>query len=62
MWNPKSLNLNATRLVASAVGVLAGVLGVEHGLFEMLQGNVAAGGLMVDAIGPGSAFQGSEPV
>jgi len=37
LQNPESLNLSATRLVASAVGVLAGVLGVEHGLFEMLQ-------------------------
>ena len=49
--------------MASTVGVLAGLLGVEHGLFETLQGNVATSGPVIDAIGhqANSVFQGSEP-
>jgi hypothetical protein len=53
--------LSATRIVASTVGVLAGLLGIEHGLFETLQGNVAPSGLMIDAIGPQAGVAGSEP-
>jgi hypothetical protein len=47
----KPLN-NATRVIASTVGVLVGLAGFEHGFFEMLQGNVAPSGLVIDAIGP----------
>ncbi|MGB8310780.1 MAG: hypothetical protein WCE81_02815 [Halobacteriota archaeon] len=56
-------DISATRAVASTVGVLAGLLGVEHGLFETLQGNVATSGPVIDAIGhqANSVFQGSEP-
>lgn len=43
---------SATRVVASTLGVLVGFFGVEHGVFEILRGNVATGGLMIDAIGP----------
>jgi hypothetical protein len=46
-------NNNATRIVASTFGILVGLAGIEHGLFEMLQGNVAPSEIMIDAIGPG---------
>jgi hypothetical protein len=39
--------------VASALGVLVGLAGIEHGLFEVLQGSAKPDGLMIDAIGPG---------
>ena len=29
----------ATRIVAASFGVLAGIAGLEHGYFEILQGN-----------------------
>jgi MFS family permease len=51
----KSLN-GATRAVASTLGVLVGLAGVEHGFFELLQGNVAPSDIMIDAIGPAQRF------
>ena len=56
-------NINAVRLVASTYGVLAGLAGLEHGFFEILQGNVATGGIMIQAIGPAQRFwpHGGEP-
>lgn len=44
---------NATRVVASALGVIAGLSGLDHGFFEVLQGNLATPGLFVQSIGPG---------
>ncbi len=41
-----------TRAVAAALGVAVGVSGLDHGLFEALQGNTATPGLIVQAIGP----------
>jgi hypothetical protein len=41
----------ATRVTASTLGVLMGFAGVEHGIFEALQGNVAPNGVLIDAIG-----------
>jgi hypothetical protein len=43
---------SATRLVASVIGVEGGLLGLEHGYFELLQGDVAPGRLLINAIGP----------
>ncbi|MFW9992656.1 MAG: hypothetical protein ACFFD4_11470 [Candidatus Odinarchaeota archaeon] len=47
----------ATRVVASTLGILVGVFGMEHGFFEILQGNAvpteAPLGLEVDALGFG---------
>lgn len=51
----KSLN-SATRAVASTFGVLVGLAGVEHGFFELLQGNVTPSSIMIDAIGPLQRF------
>jgi hypothetical protein len=35
---PRGVRNSATRIVASTVGVLAGLLGIEHGCFETFQG------------------------
>lgn len=43
---------SATRVAASALGVYVGLLGALHGYFEILQGDVAPDGLMINAIGP----------
>ncbi len=49
-------NASATRVVASTLGVLVGLAGIEHGCFEMLQGYVSPNGIMIDAIGPAYKF------
>jgi hypothetical protein len=56
-------NISATRAVASTLGVLVGLAGMEHGFFETLQGNVKPSGLMIEAIGPAQRFweHGTEP-
>lgn len=41
----------ATRITASIVGVHAGLLGAAHGYFEILQGDIAPGGIRINAIG-----------
>jgi hypothetical protein len=43
---------SATRVVASTLGVLVGLAGIEHGFLEVLQGHVRPEGMMIDAIGP----------
>ncbi len=45
-------NTSATKTVASTFGVLVGLAGIQHGIFEILQGNVAPNDIMIDAIGP----------
>ncbi len=42
----------ATRIVAASLGVIAGIAGLEHGYFEILQGNVQPSGLMIASMGP----------
>lgn len=56
-------NTSAARWVASSVGVVAGLAGMEHGFFEMLQGNLVPSGRVIDAIGPAQRFweYGAEP-
>jgi hypothetical protein len=49
-------NISATRAVASTLGVLVGLAGIEHGFFEMLQGNITPSGIMTEAIGPAQRF------
>jgi hypothetical protein len=39
-------------MVASTLGVLVGLAGIEHGILEVLQGHVRPESLMIDAIGP----------
>jgi len=40
-------NLSATGMVASTFGVLVGFFGMEHGLFEILQGNIAPNDILI---------------
>ncbi len=49
---PAQPNINGARAVAAALGVCVGVSGLDHGLFEALQGNTPTPGLIVQAIGP----------
>ena len=49
-------DVNATRTVAAVLGVLAGVSGLDHGLFETFQGDAPTPGLMVQAIGPAQSI------
>ena len=41
----------ATRIIAASFGILAGFGGLEHGYFEMLQGNVRPESIMVASMG-----------
>jgi hypothetical protein len=42
----------ATRITATVLGLTAGGAGIEHGIFEILQGNIRPEGLMIVSIGP----------
>jgi len=41
--------LSKTRVVASAIGIFAGLGGASHGPGEMLQGNIAPSGILIKA-------------
>jgi hypothetical protein len=45
------MNIAAQR-ASSLLGVYAGLLGIEHGFFEVLQGQIKPDGLLIYAIGP----------
>ena len=49
-------NNRATRVVAATFGVLVGLAGLDHGIFEILQGNSPTNDLMIAAIGPDQRF------
>jgi hypothetical protein len=55
----------ATRIVAAAFGIVAGLAGLEHGVFEILQGNVRPAGFMFPSMGapciPEQAWSACEP-
>jgi hypothetical protein len=53
---PAFFNWPATRINVAAVGVLFGIGGMNHGLFEFLQGNKPTDGLIIQAIGPEQRF------
>ena len=59
---PKIYN-PATRVVASTLGIFVGLAGIDHGIFEILQGNLATDSVMIAAIGPAQRFwqYGDEP-
>lgn len=42
---------HATRINVTLLGVIFGISGINHGLFETLQGNIPTGGLFISAIG-----------
>jgi hypothetical protein len=52
VWRSPGRPGGATGAVASAVGIMVGISGLDHGTFELLQGNVATPSLIVQAIGP----------
>lgn len=56
-------HVSARRMVASTFGVLVGLAGIDHGVFEILQGNTKPDGFMIKAIGPAQRFweYGTEP-
>jgi len=57
-------NLNATRVIATTIGVFFGLFsGMNHGFFEILQGNTPTNGLIINAIGEEQRFwiEGTEP-
>ena len=57
------VNLSASRITASAFGVLAGLGGLTHGIGEVMQGNIATGGIWIYswAQGPIATNMGGEP-
>lgn len=58
-----SSKTSAARLTASIFGVLAALGGIRHGIGEVLQGNVPAGGIIIESWtqGPLAATMGGEP-
>ena len=42
----------ATKTVATWFGIAAGGAGIEHGIFEILQGNIQPESLMIESMGP----------
>ncbi len=49
-------NLDATRVTATTIGIIFGLSGVNHGIFEFLQGNTPTDSLIIQAIGEGQRF------
>ena len=49
-------NLSATRVIATTTGVIFGFSGINHGLFEFLQGNTPTDSLVIQAIGEAQRF------
>ena len=49
-------NVNATRLIATIIGVIFGFSGINHGIFEFLQGDTPTNGPFVFAIGEAQRF------
>jgi hypothetical protein len=49
-------NLDATRVTATTIGIIFGLSGVNHGIFEFLQGNTPTDSLVIQAIGEGQRF------
>jgi len=43
---------SASRLTAAAFGIFAGFSGIQHGFYEVLQGNVRPSGVMINSFGP----------
>jgi len=41
----------ATKTIVSTIGVILGIAGIDHGFFELFQGNTPTNGLIIQAIG-----------
>lgn len=62
--NSSFQNVNATRVIATTIGVFCGLFsGINHGIFEILQGNTPTNGFYIFAIGEAQRFwvEGTEP-
>jgi hypothetical protein len=46
----------ATRAVAATLGTLVGLAGIDHGIFEILQGHIPPSSILIAAIGPEQRF------
>jgi hypothetical protein len=61
----KDVRNKATKAAASWFGVIAGLLGIEHSIFEMLQGSVTPSRVLMHAFGspcqPDQALHACEP-
>jgi hypothetical protein len=42
----------ATKTIVTTIGIILGISGLDHGIFEILQGNQPTNGLFIEAIGP----------
>lgn len=56
----RTFKVSITRAAASTIGVFAGLTGASHGPGEILQGNVAPSGIMIQSW-PGLTQLGGEP-
>lgn len=62
--NTKQGNVNRTiQTIVATLGVIFGIGGMSHGFFEVLQGNTATNGYVIDAIGETNKMwlHGNEP-
>lgn len=50
----------ATQIIVSTIGVALAIAGLDHGIFEILQGNKPTPGLVIQAIGPEMNLWGTE--
>ena len=51
----------ATRVITAVVGIMLAFAGLEHGLFEVFQGNKPTDGLIIQAIGESMAMRTVNP-
>lgn len=42
----------ATKTIVTTIGIILGISGIDHGIFEILQGNQPTDDLIINAIGP----------
>ena len=56
-------NISATCMTASILGVLVGLAGIDHGIFEILPSHQPPSEILIEAIGPAQRFwgYGTEP-
>jgi hypothetical protein len=43
---------HSTRIIVAVIGIMLAISGLNHGIFEVLQGNTPTGGVGINAIGP----------
>lgn len=54
----KQLKNKATLIGVSTIGTIGGFISIEHGFFEILQGNIPTNGIKIEAIGEAWRFDG----